>query len=94
MPRICAPKSIDVEKSKTVVERCAYRSAVGRSRINSTFSTFLVWPRVVKYLSWSAFPAIRSKLQSKYMKQVQTVFEEAGFVDVTIKGVFVTGRKL
>ena len=43
-PRICAPKSMDVEKSKTVVERCAYRSAVGRSRVNSTFSTLLAWP--------------------------------------------------
>ena len=43
--RGCVHRSLmDVEKSKTVVERCAYRSAVGRSRINSTFSTFLAWP--------------------------------------------------
>ena len=36
MPRICAPKSMDVEKNKTVIERCAYRRAVARSRMNRT----------------------------------------------------------
>ena len=40
---LCAPKSMDVEKSKTVLERYAYHRAVVRSCMNHTFSTCLAW---------------------------------------------------